>query len=190
MSNLVATNRRIGVAGLSLCILLCVLALPGWWYLRHHRVPGDSIVRTQVLRPGLTLYVVRRVDHGAVVPLFYDYYLSGRVVDADTLGSLMDRRAPFLITDSERATVGADHDDQVCVALRGHVYGFANRVVLDIGGVRESVAISIDARPMSGRMSGSSEASITAQRDASDRPNGQGDNEGAGGAGSVCKMQP
>jgi len=59
MRNVVAVNRWIGITGLVLCLSLAVLALPGWWYLRHHWVSGDAIVYTRVLRPGLMIYVVR-----------------------------------------------------------------------------------------------------------------------------------
>ncbi|WP_186053531.1 hypothetical protein [Burkholderia gladioli] len=178
MRNVAAVNRWVGLTGLALCILLAVLSLPGWWYLRHHWVPHDAIVRSLVLRPGLQLYVVRREDGGARVPVLYDYYLSGRLIDRGTLGALMDRRAPFLVADSDLAEVGVDGEDALRVSLFGHVYGFANKVALDLGGTRRAIAISIVAKPPG------------ASCEAPTRPNGQGVKEDGGEGASVCKMQP
>ncbi|WP_186248038.1 hypothetical protein [Burkholderia gladioli] len=178
MRNVAVVNRWVGLAGLSLCILLAVLSLPGWWYLRHHWVPDDAIVRSQVLRPGLQLYVVRREGGGAPVPVLYDYYLTGRLIDRGTLGALMDRRAPFLVADSDQAEITIDGEGMVCVALFGHVHGFANKVALDLGGTRRAIAIAIVASPL-----GVSRQALT-------RPNGQDVKEEGGEGASVCKMQP
>ncbi|WP_186149074.1 hypothetical protein [Burkholderia gladioli] len=178
MRNVAVVNRWVGLAGLSLCILLAVLSLPGWWYLRHHWVPDDAIVRSQVLRPGLQLYVVRREGGGAPVPVLYDYYLTGRLIDRSTLGALMDRRAPFLVADSDQADIIMDGEDALCVSLSGHVFGFANKVALDLGGTRRAIAIAIVASPP-----GVSRQALT-------RPNGQDVKEEGGEGASVCKMQP
>lgn len=187
MRNVSAVNRWIGVAGLTLCVLLAVLALPGWWYLRHHWVPDDAIVRSQMLRPGLMLYVVRRNAGRAAPSFFYDYYLTGRHIDRSSLGSLMDRRAPFLTTDTDRAEIGLDDRESLCVSLLGHVSGFANKVTLDTGGERRAIVISIAARAPAGSAPDVSREALRAVRN---QPNGQHVNEGAGGAASVCKMQP
>ncbi|MBN3722939.1 hypothetical protein [Burkholderia sp. Ac-20379] len=187
MRNVAAVNRGIGVAGLALCVLLAVLALPGWWYLRHYGIADDGVVRTRVLRPGLRLYVVRRPDEGAASPFVYDYYLSGRDLSRASLGGLMDRRAPFLTADNDVAEVGVDSDDSLCVSLLGHVYGFANRVALDTGGRRVTIAISLVARPPGDLAQRSAARAHAAARS---RPNGQSGREDEGGAVSVCKMQP
>ncbi|WP_414450513.1 hypothetical protein AB4851_34160 [Burkholderia sp. 22PA0099] len=187
MRNDAAVNRGIGVAGLALCVLLAVMALPGWWYLRHHGVSHDAIVRTRVLRPGLRLYVVRRLGQGASSPFLYDYYLSRRDLAQASLGSLMDRRAPFLISDSEMAEVGVDGDDSLCVSLRGHVYGFVNKVSLDAGGQRAAISISLAARPPADSAHGGATNAPAAEQS---RPNGQSGHEGGGDPASVCKMQP
>jgi hypothetical protein len=187
MDNVAAVNRGIGVAGLVLCVVLAVLALPGWWYLRHHDISHDALVRTRVLRPGLRLYVVRRPGHGEASPFVYDYYLSGRDLSRASLGGLMDRRAPFLIADNDTAAVGIDGDNSLCVSLAGRVYGFVSRVALDAGGRRVAIAISLVARPPGDRAQG---GATHAPEAAQSRPNGQSAREDAGGAVSVCKMHP
>jgi hypothetical protein len=199
MRNVVAVNRWIGITGLVLCLSLAVLALPGWWYLRHHWVSGDEIVYTRVLRPGLMIYVVRR-EGGASAPPRYDYYLSGRFIDRSTLGGLMDRRAPFLSADNDLADVVVDGDDTLCVSVIGHVSGFQNHVMIDVGGVRHAIAIGLAARPADGP--GGSSGSVdspaarlagaihAASRAASTGPDGQPVNDREGGAPSVCRMLP
>ncbi|AJY66094.1 hypothetical protein [Burkholderia glumae] len=197
MRNVVVVNRWIGITGLVLCLSLAVLALPGWWYLRHHWVPGDTIVYTRVLRPGLMIYVVRRED-GVSVPPRYDYYLSGRFIDRSTLGGLMDRRAPFLSADNDLADVVVDGDDTLCVSVFGHVSGFQNHVMVDVDGVPQTIAIGLAARPAD-RPGGPrddspaarrSSATHAAPRTASTGPDGQPAKDREGGAPSVCRMLP
>ncbi|MEX3613593.1 MAG: hypothetical protein VB141_07050, partial [Burkholderia gladioli] len=76
-----------------------------------------------------------------------DYYLTGHLIDRGTLGALMDRRAPFLIADSDQADITMDGEEALCVSLFGHVFGFANKVALDLGGSRRAIAIAIVASP-------------------------------------------
>lgn len=99
----------------------------------------------------------------------------------------MDRRAPFLIADSDVAEVGIDGDDSLCVSLLGHIYGFVNKVALDSGGQRTAIAISLVARPPADLAQGGATRAPTAARS---RPNGQSGSEDEGGTVSVCKMQP
>ncbi|MEX3629740.1 MAG: hypothetical protein VB138_09945 [Burkholderia sp.] len=161
-----------------MCVLLAVLSLPGWWYLRHHWVPDDAIVRSLVLRPGLQLYVVRREDGGAPVPVLCDYYLSGRLIDRGTLGALMDRRAPSWSPTAiwpRSWSTGRMESACPCSAM---CMTSPTRSRSISGAPRHAIAIAIVARPPG------------ASHDGSGRPDGRGVKEDEGDGASVGKMQP
>lgn len=135
MRNVAAVNRWVGLAGLALCVCPAggavaaglVVPAPSLGTGRCDRAQPRAAARAAALRGA-----PRGRRRAGARPL---RLLSVGAPDRPGHARRVDGppRA-LLVADSDLAEVVVDGEDGVCVSLFGHVYDFANKVALDLGG--------------------------------------------------------